>query len=309
MNRIVNVTGAILALVVPAGPAVAEIHDLFIQCAGECGTPARSVEIRPGDRVRFVRDVSCLGCEAACRVEMEPHRSFPGFETQLVGTAVSDPTPPLSEEGIYPFTADCGGWTGGGGGGIVVRAADRANLNLVITPATYSDCLAIDDADLDACELLVSEPVSGPALAWVVASHEGGFLDRGQISRITFAIEHAGVDVQGWTSCTGHPGVPYLGWPDSGSSFQALWGDGCYEPPGEGAKVGFLSLADGSTGHLGFGPWATWADCNAEVRICEENLGGVVLGSPSTPICGDHCDEIGTPARARSWGAIKGHYR
>jgi hypothetical protein len=192
----------------------------------------------------------------------------------------------------------------------------NTNLNPYIAPADYgAQCAALLD-DGDCGDLVSSLPVAGEAFVWVVASREGGFPQG--VGGMQFGIEYSGLTVVGWTLCTGGSEISQAGWPDSGTGNAVTWSGGCYSSPGTRARIGYISILDGSqgsfsvTGDPRLNPVGVeWADCDAVVwQLCVENLGGIADLSAVgdvPPNCGDHCPII--PVEDHSWGQIKNLYR
>ena len=131
---------------------------------------------------------------------------------------------------------------------------------------------------------------------------------------LSFGIEYSQADVLSWNLCTGGAEFPEDGWPASGGSIELSWADGCYDPPGEVAKVGYLTVANGATGAMMFAPHSryglTWTTCDTWVRVpvCPRNAGPVALSAGTDPVCGDHCEDGGTPTIETTWGRIKASY-
>jgi hypothetical protein len=192
---------------------------------------------------------------------------------------------------------------------------DLSNLNLYVANADYDlACDSyVDDGHL--CADLVSGPGSPDgSFIWVMMSHSGVF--PAGIGGAQFGIQYSDdLFSIGWTLCTGGSEISQAGWPDSGTGDAVTWAGGCYNPTGEVAKVGYVTVLDGTIGSfaiigdprladLPVEDQVQWADCNAAVwSVCPENRGfDDNIGDGTNPDC-DACP--GTPVQETSWGAIK----
>ena len=197
---------------------------------------------------------------------------------------------------------------------------NRANINLYVTPADYTGCNSIDDADLATCQNLTSPPNLGDSYLWVVTSHEDGFPNGiGGIGGIEFGIVWQGLDILTWAMCTGGLQIPQtepIAWPASGTGNAITWSGGCYVPPVDVAKVGFFTISDGNSGSIAITgdprlnpPQALYTTCFPEETLhgyCSGNLGFANLAMGTDPLCGDNCGP--TPTVEVSWSAIKARF-
>lgn len=168
------------------------------------------------------------------------------------------------------------------------------NLNLTLTPASYSGCddpafVAIDEGD---CGDLASAPIEGPAFVWVVAG-----VGDGSLAGLQFGAVHDAA-VEGWTLCTGGLEIPENGWPASGTGIAVTWSDDCYDPPGEVARVGYFRVPDGSAGTVALTAdprieATLWSSCTGEdIPICPGLLGAADLSVGTIPLCGPASAEV-----------------
>ena len=188
---------------------------------------------------------------------------------------------------------------------------ELANINVVVTPASYGGCADGAVFEAGTCADLVSSPVGGFAFVWIVLSNEGGFPNG--VGGARFGVEYDLVGaVIPWALCTGGSEISEDGWPASGTGNAVTWSGGCYDPPSQVAVIGYLTADDGASGfcnvigdpRVGF---AQYSDClPTEFELCPENLGGCDLAVGCTPVCGDHCEV--TPVEEMSWGKIKSLY-
>jgi hypothetical protein len=186
-----------------------------------------------------------------------------------------------------------------------------ANMNLHITAPTYGGCG--DFADFDNqnpnCGDLGSAAFGGAAFLWVVASHESGYTNG--LGGVQFGISYSGVAVSGWALCTGGSEIPEGTWPDSGTGNACTWAQGCYNPTGEVAKVGYLAVGDGASGTVAitFDPRiddAQYTDCSSTlISMCAPILADADLANGTSPFCTDECL---IPIQESSWGMIKSIY-
>lgn len=191
---------------------------------------------------------------------------------------------------------------------------ETVTLNLYIGAPDYAGCGSFDDAEVALCSNLASPPHPGTSFLWVVVSDTGGWPQG--IDAIQFGVEWAGLQVQGWSLCTGGLQIPQTGWPASGTGNAMTWAGDCYEPPSEVAKVGYFTIDDGSIGSMLITgdprlspPQTLFTYCNSSLaEICEGNRGGASLMVGTDPICGDNCDGS-TPTHETSWSDIKERYR
>jgi len=166
-----------------------------------------------------------------------------------------------------------------------------AIMNLLLSTPSYSGCSdpAFDWIDQSRCEDLWAPPIDGPAFLWIVANRVGGFLEG--IGGAEFGISHEG-SVEGWTLCTGGSEIPSEGWPDSGTGNAVTWPGGCYEPPAETARIGYLSLSGGNSGEFSARPdprigAALISTCTpTSEEICATHLGSVDLALGTEAFCG-----------------------
>jgi len=164
-------------------------------------------------------------------------------------------------------------------------------MNLTVTPPSYSGCgdPAFDELDERSCPDLGAEPLAGPAFVWVMLSERDSF--PGGIGGIQFGIEHEGVDVSGWTLCTGGTDIAGLGWPGSGSGNAATWVGGCHDVEGTSTRVGYFTVTSGDAGTIQLTEdprigAATWAECDTRsFTVPAVNLGGGDLSVGVTPVC------------------------
>ena len=183
-----------------------------------------------------------------------------------------------------------------------------ANINLAVTPASYSGCADGTQYDSGDCSGLGGAGDAGPSFVWIVASREGGYGNG--IGGAQFGLNHD-LSVDNWALCTGGSEIPEGGWPASGTGNAATWGGGCYNPAGAAANIGYLTVGAGTptgnaavTGDPRIGE-AVYADCDAAVSgICDQNLGSIDMAAGSAAVCGDNC-EVGTPTLDSSWTTIK----
>ncbi len=184
------------------------------------------------------------------------------------------------------------------------------NANLYLTSPDYAGCSVFDDGEVMFCDNLRSDPIQEIAFLWIVASHLDGFPIG--IGGFEWGIEHSNISVVGWNLCTGGNQLTAQGWPASGGVIAVTWEFGCYNPPGEVAKVGYFTIEDGDAGFMKiidtgfFQDAAAWADCIPDVYFIEpEQLGSDDLAEGTAPDC------AGNPTLVveASWSSIKGMYR
>jgi hypothetical protein len=172
---------------------------------------------------------------------------------------------------------------------VAAPALADLTLNLHITAPSYSGCddPAFDAIDEGECADLASDPVSGPALVWVVASLPDD--DPAALSAVQFGVDHT-ASINGWSLCTGGLEIPSDTWPDPGSGTAATW-PACYDPPGRNARLGFFTLTDGDVGTvaLTLDPRigrTEWTDCDAYPHVlCDGNLASADLSVGTVPLC------------------------
>lgn len=163
--------------------------------------------------------------------------------------------------------------------------------NLTVTPPSYSGCgdPAFDELDERSCPDLGSDPVAGPAFVWVMLSERDSF--PGGIGGLQIGVEYEGVDVSGWSLCTGGTDIPDATWPGSGSGDAMTWAGGCHDVRGTSTRVGYFTVKSGDTGtmRLTADPRieaTTWAECDTRTFVVPPgNLGGGDLSVGTIPIC------------------------
>ncbi len=187
-------------------------------------------------------------------------------------------------------------------------------VNVAVTLPSYAGCADPDLVALDELDC-VDVPIGasvGPGFVWVVINHLDGF--ENGIGGAQFGLSHD-LGFVPWTLCTGGSEIPMDGWPASGTGNAVVWTDGCYEPPSETARVGFLSVAETSSGEIfvvgdpRIGD-TIFADCNADLfSICHSSSGGgsltdLYLACEPCGKSGYPCYD-GTPAEATTWGRLR----
>ncbi len=221
---------------------------------------------------------------------------------------------------IAPVDADAGG-----------RPPDDACLflDLHTTDATYSGCESMDYIETLECEDFrgLDQPGGPLVWYWIIATWARGWTFDDGIGSIRFGLERSEDEPATWASCTAGADVPGVGWPSSGTGYEASWAGGCYVPSGPTARIGFLwpdeHSIDGLTGEYRFGvhpddpgDLAHWRTCGGEERAMGFQPHWWYDLVELRHLCQLYTDPIGepicsafTPTAGASWGRIKSCYR
>jgi hypothetical protein len=188
------------------------------------------------------------------------------------------------------------------------RAGDPVLL-LHATAPDYGGCSGLTDANLR-CNGLTPDGAASAQFVWLVVGDAGA-----DLGGILFGITYdSGIGSPTWNLCTGGAQIPFEPWPASGGGLAVAWPGGCYNVPGDFAKVGFFSVGAGASGVMTTRTHPetetmTFVRCDTsiELDLCPFS-GSVAFGDLDGYVPAD-CECSGPPVRERTWSRIKESYR